>query len=30
MKITFTNTTGADLEQPKPASKVVPDWYKNS
>ena len=30
MKITFTNTTGADLEQPKPASKLVPDWYKNT
>jgi hypothetical protein len=30
MKITFTNTTGADIEQPKPASKVVPDWYKNT
>lgn len=30
MKITFTNTTGADLEQPQPASKLVPDWYKNT
>lgn len=30
MKITFTNTTGVDLEQPKPASKLVPDWYKNT
>lgn len=30
MKITFTNVTGAELEQPKPASKVVPDWYKNT
>jgi hypothetical protein len=30
MKITFTNTTGADIEAPKPASKVVPDWYKNT
>jgi hypothetical protein len=29
MKITFTNTTGAELEQPKPASKVIPEWYKN-
>jgi hypothetical protein len=29
MKIIFTNTSGADLEQPKPASKLVPDWYKN-
>lgn len=30
MKITFTNVTGADLEQPKPASRLVPDWYKNT
>jgi hypothetical protein len=30
MKITFTNITGAELEQPKPASKVIPDWYKNT
>ena len=30
MKITFTNTTGADLEQPKPASRLMPDWYKNT
>lgn len=30
MKITFTNTSGADLEQPKPAYKLVPDWYKNT
>jgi hypothetical protein len=30
MKITFTNTTGAELEQPKPASKVIPEWYKNT
>jgi hypothetical protein len=29
MKIIFTNTTGADIEQPKPASRLVPDWYKN-
>jgi hypothetical protein len=29
MKIIFTNTTGADIEQPKPASRSVPDWYKN-
>lgn len=28
-KIIFTNTFGADLEQPKPASKSVPNWYKN-
>ncbi len=30
MKITFTNLSGADLEQPQPASKLVPDWYKNT
>jgi hypothetical protein len=30
MKIIFTNTTGADLEQPKPASRLMPDWYKNT
>jgi hypothetical protein len=30
MKITFTNTTGADIEAPKLASKVIPDWYKNT
>lgn len=29
MKITFTNTSGVDIEQPQPASKFVPDWYKN-
>jgi len=29
MKITFTNTTGIDIEQPEPASKFIPDWYKN-
>jgi hypothetical protein len=29
MKITFTNTSGIDIEQPQPASKLVPDWYKN-
>lgn len=30
MNITFTNTSGFDgLEQPKPASKFIPDWYKN-
>ena len=29
MKITFTNTSGIDIEQPQPASKFVPDWYKN-
>lgn len=30
MKIVFTDTTGADLEQPKPASRLVPEWYKNT
>jgi hypothetical protein len=30
MKITFTNVIGTDLEQPKPASRLVPDWYKNT
>jgi len=30
MKITFTDISGADLEQPQPASKLVPDWYKNT
>lgn len=30
MKITFTNTSGIDIEQPQPASKFVPDWYKNT
>jgi hypothetical protein len=29
MKITFTNTSGVDIEQPQPASKFIPDWYKN-
>ena len=29
MNITFINTSGQDLEQPKPASRYVPDWYKN-
>jgi hypothetical protein len=30
MNITFTNTSGFDgLEQPQPASKFIPDWYKN-
>lgn len=30
MKIIFTNTFDADLEQPKLASKLIPDWYKNT
>jgi hypothetical protein len=30
MEITFTNVSGFDgLEQPQPASKFVPEWYKN-
>jgi hypothetical protein len=29
MKITFTNTSGINIEQPQPAFKFVPDWYKN-
>ena len=30
MNITFTNISGIDgLEQPQPASKFIPDWYKN-
>lgn len=30
MKITFTNVSGfKDIEQPKPASAFIPDWYKN-
>jgi hypothetical protein len=30
MNITFTNVSGFnDLEQPQPASKFIPDWYKN-
>ena len=30
MKITFTNTMGVPEEySPKPASRYVPDWYKN-
>jgi hypothetical protein len=29
MKIKFTNTSGIDIEQPQPASKFIPDWYKN-
>jgi hypothetical protein len=29
-EIIFTNTTAfEDLEQPQPASKFIPDWYKN-
>jgi hypothetical protein len=29
MKIIFTNTSGVDIRQPEPASKFIPDWYKN-
>ena len=29
MKIIFTNTSGMEIEQPQPASKFIPDWYKN-
>lgn len=29
MKIIFTNTIGVELESPKPASSLIPDWYKN-
>ncbi len=28
MNIVFTDITGIGLESPKPASKVMPDWYK--
>jgi hypothetical protein len=31
MKITFTNMSGyQDLTLPKPASSLIPDWYKNT
>ena len=30
MNIIFTNISGIDIEQPQPASKFVPDWYKNT
>jgi hypothetical protein len=30
MKIIFTNIFGADLEQPQPASKSMPEWYKST
>lgn len=29
MKITFTDTTGFNIDQPKPAIEYIPDWYKN-
>jgi hypothetical protein len=28
-KIVFTDTTQSNLEAPQPASKSIPDWYKN-
>lgn len=28
MKIIFTNTTNAELDLPKPASRLIPNWYK--
>ena len=30
MKIIFTNISGIDIESPKPASKFLPEWYKNT
>jgi hypothetical protein len=30
MKIIFTDTTGIGLDLPKPASRLIPDWYKNT
>jgi hypothetical protein len=30
MRITFTNTFDVDLEQPKLASKLIPNWYKET
>jgi hypothetical protein len=29
MNITFTNVSGQKLEKPQPASKHIPDWYKD-
>jgi hypothetical protein len=28
MKIIFTDISGTNLEQPKPASRLIPEWYK--
>lgn len=28
MKITFTNVFGIEVDKPKPASKMIPSWYK--
>lgn len=30
VEIVFTDMTQLDLEQPKPASQFIPDWYKNT
>lgn len=30
MEILFTNTIPVNIEQPKPASKFIPEWYKNT
>ena len=31
MRITFTNCSGfKDLEQPIPANKLIPEWYKKT
>lgn len=30
MKIVFTNSFKTELDLPKPASKVIPEWYKTS
>jgi hypothetical protein len=29
MNIIFTDTTASGLDQPQPASRFIPDWYKN-
>ena len=30
MKVIFTNTSGAEIDVPKLASKKIPEWYKNT
>ena len=30
MKIIFTNTSNFNIQQPQPASKFIPEWYKNT
>jgi hypothetical protein len=30
MKIIFTNTSTFNIQQPQPASKFIPEWYKNT